>query len=337
MANPQPDKFTRLSNELYEAIMTTDFSKRQRNILDLVLRLSYGCGKKDALIKPSEFELVGVRKGHVKKELTYLAQSKVLFIDGDRIQINKNYDQWRVSLVSCFNPEKFKDLIKRNLDAKSVTKTVTTDESELSKQEPDSYQNSNSVVTETVTDMASHPYSHKAYDDPKDILKKIKESNNNNSADEPLPDPFEEELTDEQKLENEIEDYYQSKRGKYGFPVSPKDRDLIKKAIHEEKFTRDEMFQGITLAFSQSENINSFNYCLKVMRTEREKRMKVQQKKKVVPLNRRTDTDELPMVLRPEFQQQQNQLSPEEAEARVKALKEKIKQLNKKVPKVGEK
>lgn len=42
MANPQPDQFTRISNELYRAIMQSDFTKRQRNILDLVIRMSYG-------------------------------------------------------------------------------------------------------------------------------------------------------------------------------------------------------------------------------------------------------------------------------------------------------
>ena len=98
MANPQPDKFTRLSNELFEAIMQTDFSKRQRSILDLIIRASYGCGKKFALLRPSDFEVVGVYKSHIKKELDYLTRTKVIFRDGERISLNKDYDQWRVSL-----------------------------------------------------------------------------------------------------------------------------------------------------------------------------------------------------------------------------------------------
>jgi CRISPR/Cas system-associated endonuclease/helicase Cas3 len=63
LANPQVNQFTKLSNELFEAIMQSDFSKRQRNILDLVIRMSYGCGKKIALLRLS----VRLKSGHRKR------------------------------------------------------------------------------------------------------------------------------------------------------------------------------------------------------------------------------------------------------------------------------
>jgi len=119
MANPQPDQFTRISNELYRAIMQTDFSKRQRNILDLVIRMSYGCGKKFALLRPVDFELVGVYKTHVKRELDYLCEASVLAIDGDQIILNKNYNQWRISLSkTAIDPDKWSAVLSRNLQNK---------------------------------------------------------------------------------------------------------------------------------------------------------------------------------------------------------------------------
>lgn len=165
MANPQPDKFTKISNELYESIMQTDFSKRQRNILDFVIRMSYGCGKKFAILRPSDFELVGVYKTHIKKELEHLVKASVLKIDGERIELNKNYDEWRISIIKTANQEKYSEVLRRNLasvNPEKVTKTVTNKSGKeitepvpkvtetVTSEDEGSYQNSNHVVTETV-------------------------------------------------------------------------------------------------------------------------------------------------------------------------------------------
>lgn len=182
MANPQPDKFTRISNELFEAIMQTDFSKRQRSILDLIIRASYGCGKKFAYLRPSDFEVVGVYKSHIKKELDYLTKTKVIFRDGERISLNKNYDQWRVSLNKISDQDKLSEILRRNLSGEvtktvtKVTKTVTEnsqpDEEEVTKTVTSGYQNSNSEVTKTVTDT---PPSSTIESGPRGCLKKLKE------------------------------------------------------------------------------------------------------------------------------------------------------------------
>jgi len=182
MANPQPDRFTRISNELFEAIMQTDFSKRQRSILDLIIRASYGCGKKFALLRPSDFEVVGVYKSHIKKELDYLTRTKVIFRDGERISLNKDYDQWRVSLNKTSSQDKLSEILRKNLSGEvtktvtKVTKTVTEnsqpDEEEVTKTVTDGYQNSNSEVTKTVTDT---PPSSTTESGPGGRLKKLKE------------------------------------------------------------------------------------------------------------------------------------------------------------------
>lgn len=161
MANPQPDKYTKISNELFEAILQTDFSKRQQNILFFIFRLSYGCGKKHAALKPSDFELCGVRKTHIKSELNYLKDSNVLHISNDIYSLNKDYDTWRISLIKTADKDKFKEVLNRNIALKEVTETVINesinDVNELLKQELPSYQNSNSEVTKTVTDTPSNP------------------------------------------------------------------------------------------------------------------------------------------------------------------------------------
>lgn len=130
MASPQLENgYTRTSNELSEAIMQSDFSKRQRNILDLIIRMSYGCGKKSALLRLSDFELVGVYKVDVKKELEYLEKAHVIVADKEddffRLSLNKNYDQWRIDIIRTFSTEKWDQVLQRNLSDQPVSKILT--------------------------------------------------------------------------------------------------------------------------------------------------------------------------------------------------------------------
>ncbi len=127
MANPQPDEFTRISNELFEAIILADFKKRQLNIILLVIRLSYGCGRKYAVLRQSDFQVIGIDKSDIKKELDQLVQSGVLTITGERIALNKDYDCWLIPQARSGGPERFKQILKRNLSEKAVGGTPTND------------------------------------------------------------------------------------------------------------------------------------------------------------------------------------------------------------------
>ncbi|MFA7468347.1 MAG: replication protein [Desulfotomaculaceae bacterium] len=125
MANPQPDEFTRISNELFEAIILSNFKKRQLNIILLVIRLSYGCGRKYAVLRQADFKIIGIDKSDIKQELLLLAQSGVLTITGERIALNKDYDRWRIPRAQPGGPGEFKQILKRNLAEKTVGETLT--------------------------------------------------------------------------------------------------------------------------------------------------------------------------------------------------------------------
>lgn len=187
MANPQPNQFTKISNELYEAIMQTDFTKRQRNILDLVLRMSYGCRKKHAILRPSDFEIVGVGRNHVQQELKILINSNVLLVQGEIYQLNKDYDTWRVNLIRNFDPDKFEKVLHRNLaeivpkTGTLIPETGTIEEDDLDEEFPnweqESSQNGNTPVPETGIGTLDEPNSDAASGFPKDSIKEsIKDS-----------------------------------------------------------------------------------------------------------------------------------------------------------------
>ena len=117
MASPQPtDAHLRVAHSINEAIMLRDFTKRQRKILDLILRLSWGCGKKNAYIPlQKNFSIVGIHEVDIKKELDWLQESRVIARNDCMYSFNKNFDEWQISRVKPFEPEKLSNLLSLNL------------------------------------------------------------------------------------------------------------------------------------------------------------------------------------------------------------------------------
>jgi len=100
---------------LIEQIMVSNFTEQQRRILDMIIRLSFGCGKEEAYIpRQRDFEIVGVREGHVKRHLDWLIEAKVITRDDCFYEINRDYDEWRVSRSLTFVPEQLDELIEIN-------------------------------------------------------------------------------------------------------------------------------------------------------------------------------------------------------------------------------
>lgn len=118
MANPQPtDAHLRVAHSINEQLMVSHFSEQQRRILDLILRLSWGCGNKVAHIpRQKDFEIVGVREGHVRAHLDWLEEAKVIIRQESYYQFNKDFDQWRVSRATGYTKEKLTEIVRLNLN-----------------------------------------------------------------------------------------------------------------------------------------------------------------------------------------------------------------------------
>ena len=118
--------FIRIANEIWDEVIRRDFTKRQKDILLFVWRLSYGCNRKTAHIPMlKDFELCGVTQNHIKEELNYLNSMKVLEWDqeGMIFSFNKDYSFWQASPVRKWNDERFKGLIHINLSTSQNRKS----------------------------------------------------------------------------------------------------------------------------------------------------------------------------------------------------------------------
>lgn len=95
------DGFTRIANELLEAIGRAELSGREFRIMVAVIRKTYGYGKKaDRLSHGQIARMIGVRRHHVCELVRGLVKRRILGVteNGNRsannLWIQKDYSQW---------------------------------------------------------------------------------------------------------------------------------------------------------------------------------------------------------------------------------------------------
>ncbi|MHB1176097.1 MAG: replication protein [Sulfuriferula sp.] len=159
MSNPQTeDGFTRIANELLDAIVQFDFSKRQYAVVLAVIRMTYGYNKKsDALSIWQIAGMTNIDRSHASKAVSELVDMGVLiksengrFSHGQivpELSLNKHYKKWSTDAETA-----------QATDAKTAP---------VPKQHP--CQNSQQTDAETATPPVPKQHTHK--DIPKDIPK----------------------------------------------------------------------------------------------------------------------------------------------------------------------
>lgn len=185
MANPQTENgYIRIANEIWDEVIRRDFSKRQKDILLFIWRLSYGCQRRSAYVpKMKDFELSGVPATQIKTELEYLERSRVLFWNREEklFEINKDYEKWYVNLVKSWNDERFTELLAINIKHKKSSQNMNDnfmkhedEENEnFTKHEVETSQNMNIDFMKHEDQGGSIPCGSKAKSVSKDIIKDI--------------------------------------------------------------------------------------------------------------------------------------------------------------------
>ena len=128
MANPQPDKHTRISNELLEHLIRTPLSGNQWQVLMCIVRKTYGFHKKqDYLTNSQIIEATGLGKTVVSRCLTLLQKGNFIVRNGHITGLQKDYELWQHELT--------KQITKvSKLDNSKIDKKLAKQEHELTKQ-----------------------------------------------------------------------------------------------------------------------------------------------------------------------------------------------------------
>jgi len=123
MASPQTaNGYVRIANELFDEIANRDFNKQELNVLLCVIRNTYGWNRKSHRLSCSFIsDYTGLDRSNVSRARSTLIGKKVLFTEGYKIGIQKNFDLWRVL-------SKQQHRCCRN-NNKSVVKTTTNKDS----------------------------------------------------------------------------------------------------------------------------------------------------------------------------------------------------------------
>jgi len=103
MANPQKENgFTSISNELFEVILSSDFTLREMKIIFAVIRFTYGFGRTEAFLSLRFLSnATKIYYRHTQTTLNKLISKNVLLIQSEatgikprRIKLNKDYESW---------------------------------------------------------------------------------------------------------------------------------------------------------------------------------------------------------------------------------------------------
>ncbi|OED38257.1 hypothetical protein AB833_20070 [Chromatiales bacterium (ex Bugula neritina AB1)] len=99
MANPQIENgYTRIANELLEALLLANLSKRHLLVAFAVIRQTYGFNRKSDRISGSQIaELTGLRRNHCSVTVAELTEMKILHRSGSQLGVQKDHEQWVLS------------------------------------------------------------------------------------------------------------------------------------------------------------------------------------------------------------------------------------------------
>lgn len=89
------DGYTRIANELLEAVMAADLTARQLKVALAVIRKTYGFGKKfDRITNTQIAMMTGIHHTHVCKAKNEMIAMKIIVTQGQAIGLNKVISDW---------------------------------------------------------------------------------------------------------------------------------------------------------------------------------------------------------------------------------------------------
>ena len=122
MASPQLENgYTRIANELLEAICRLKISGNEMRILLFVIRQTYGYSRKSAKISLSEIsKATGIKSNHVSETLKGLVGKGIIECSSNqgltpqRISVVKDYEKWELFPKSGTVPENRNSTVPKN-------------------------------------------------------------------------------------------------------------------------------------------------------------------------------------------------------------------------------
>lgn len=111
---PAEEGYTKIENEILDALVRIRIPGEARQIVDLVIRKTCGFHKEDDWIKLIQFSVAtGLKKSACARAIKKALSMNIIQKDNDRYKLNKNYEQWEA-------------LPKQTARGKSLTEKITS-------------------------------------------------------------------------------------------------------------------------------------------------------------------------------------------------------------------
>ncbi|HEI8866115.1 TPA: replication protein [Serratia odorifera] len=93
------DGYTRIANELLEAVMSADLTARQLKVALAIIRKTYGFGKKvDRITNTQIASMTGIHHTHVCTAKNEMIAMNIVIASGSQIGINKVVSDWKFNI-----------------------------------------------------------------------------------------------------------------------------------------------------------------------------------------------------------------------------------------------
>ncbi|GAA0511123.1 hypothetical protein GCM10009414_20990 [Tatumella terrea] len=93
------DGYTRIANELLEAVMSADLTARQLKVVLAIIRKTYGFGKKlDRITNTQIAAMTGIHHTHVCKAKNEMIAMRILVSTGIAVGVNKVVSDWNTGI-----------------------------------------------------------------------------------------------------------------------------------------------------------------------------------------------------------------------------------------------
>jgi phage replication O-like protein O len=125
MANPQPENYTKVSNELLEALCRIRIPGEAVQVLYYIIRRTYGFGKKKDAISLSQFSKgTGLSRQNSSRAIKKLVKKNIIKVSKEgyitEYEIQKDYEKW----INEEEKEKAESVVKNECSQEEKTEEV---------------------------------------------------------------------------------------------------------------------------------------------------------------------------------------------------------------------
>lgn len=138
MASPQlEDGYTKIANELFEALCRVQLSGHEWSYVMAVMRKTYGYNKKEDWVTNTQIaQMTGLRKERVSEAKRRLLEKKIVTENRNKISLNKNYEEWlelrkTVTPVTENRNKKLRKTVSTKEKKETIQKTVVNTKEKL--------------------------------------------------------------------------------------------------------------------------------------------------------------------------------------------------------------